>query len=187
MTSRSMSLSARSPPFATEPYTKAARIRRDRDPKAVRIGSARPTVFMTMPRSSENNGDVGVRLVVFLLADAASGDEPAALQSRQLPLRRSRPGSCPADEFRGVEAPVRLAEQQAEHALLRPGEQRVGQASPPCPTVSSCRSYPMWVRSYPLGHARRRRLRLAIVHVYPLAPRWALELHRTRISRASIR
>jgi hypothetical protein len=54
---RSMSLAAWSVALATEPYTKAARIAFARGFKASRSGSASPTVFSTMFRSSEYRGD----------------------------------------------------------------------------------------------------------------------------------
>lgn len=50
---RSMSLADWSVALATEPYTKAARIAADKGFKASRSGSARPTVFNTILRSSE--------------------------------------------------------------------------------------------------------------------------------------
>ena len=54
---RSMSLAAWSVALATEPYTKAARMADDSGFRASRNGSARPTVFRTMFRSSEKSGE----------------------------------------------------------------------------------------------------------------------------------
>ena len=53
----SMSLPAWSVALATDPYTKAARIAGDKGFRASRSGSASPTVFKTIFRSSENSGD----------------------------------------------------------------------------------------------------------------------------------
>jgi hypothetical protein len=52
-----MSLEAWSVALATDPYTNAARMRETTGFRASRSGSARPTVFKTMFRSSENSGE----------------------------------------------------------------------------------------------------------------------------------
>ena len=57
---RSMSLADWSVALATEPYTKAARIAADKGFRESRRGSARPTVFSTMFRNSENSGDAAL-------------------------------------------------------------------------------------------------------------------------------
>ncbi len=57
---RSISLADWSVALATEPYTKAARIAFDKGFRASRSGSARPTVFNTIFRSSEYSGDAAL-------------------------------------------------------------------------------------------------------------------------------
>src|SRR5207244_4037998 len=57
---RSISLADWSVALATEPYTKATRMADDDGFRASRRGSARPTVFSTMLRSSENSGDAAL-------------------------------------------------------------------------------------------------------------------------------
>jgi len=57
---RSMSLAEVSSPLATEPKTNAAVIPTASGPKAARMGSTMPTVFMTIPRSSAKIGEAAL-------------------------------------------------------------------------------------------------------------------------------
>ena len=66
---------------------------------------------------------------MLLIADAAGDDEPALFQSRKFTLRGARARARLPNQLRCVEAPFRLAEEHAEHALLRLREQRIGQTA----------------------------------------------------------
>jgi hypothetical protein len=64
---------------------------------------------------------------VLLVTHPCHCDQPAFLQPLQLPLHRAGPAPGQPDDLGGEKAALRLAEQQAQHALLRLGKQRIGQ------------------------------------------------------------
>src|SRR5262249_42561867 len=66
-----------------------------------------------------------VRPVVLLIADPLDGHETASLQLRQLAIHGAHAGAYLAYDLRSVEAALRVAEDQRQHPLLNPREQRV--------------------------------------------------------------
>src|SRR5882672_12072929 len=64
---------------------------------------------------------------MLLIANAPGDDQPARFEPRKFALRCSRPGAGIPNQLGCIEASVRLTENDAEHTLLRLGEQRISQ------------------------------------------------------------
>jgi hypothetical protein len=67
---------------------------------------------------------------VFLVADPTDHDDPTAFQPRKFALRGARAGAGLPYQLGCVETPFGLAEEHAEDALLRLGEQRIRETFP---------------------------------------------------------
>jgi hypothetical protein len=65
---------------------------------------------------------------VLLIANTFDGYQAASAQTGQFPLHRSRPGIQPPENFRRVEAAIRVPKNERKDAPLHVREQRVRDA-----------------------------------------------------------
>ena len=72
------------------------------------------------------HGGRAVGLVVLLVADAPCGDQSARKQARQLAVHGADAHAGQAHDLVRVEAARRIAVEEAQYALLRLREERIG-------------------------------------------------------------